>query len=160
MSELLYVITGLCLIVSIYRDRGKTKMALKKAWKSFANILPQFIGIVLFVGILLAFFDEEVISRYIGEGSGFLGIILSAVVGAVTLIPGFVAFPTASILLENGAGYMQTGAFISSLMMVGLVTFSVEKSYFNAKFAIVRNVSAFVFSIIVAFFIGAVFMYL
>lgn len=59
------------------------------------------------------------ISNIIGSDSGWLGVILAAIVGAVTLIPGFVAFPTAALLLEGGAGYMQIGAFISTLMILG-----------------------------------------
>jgi hypothetical protein len=75
---------------------------------------------------------------------------------AVTLIPGFVAFPTAAMLLQGGAGYMQIGAFISTLMMVGVVTIPVEIKYFGKRLTISRNVLAFIFSFFVAFVIGMV----
>ncbi|MFA6905496.1 MAG: permease, partial [Sphaerochaeta sp.] len=74
----------------------------------------------------------------------------------VTLIPGFVAFPTAALLVNGGAGYMQIGAFISTLMMVGIVTLPVEMQYFGKKLALYRNALAFVFSFLVAFVIGQV----
>jgi hypothetical protein len=77
--------------------------------------------------------NAEVISKIIGADSGWFGVILAAIVGAVTLIPGFVAFPTAAMLLQGGAGYMQIGAFISTLMMVGIVTMPVEIKYFGKK---------------------------
>jgi uncharacterized membrane protein YraQ (UPF0718 family) len=67
-----------------------------------------------------------------------------------------VAFPTASILLENGAGYMQVAAFISTLMMVGIVTLPIEVKYFGKRLAIFRNLMAFFFSFIVAYIIGIV----
>jgi len=51
---------------------------------------------------------------------------------------------------------MQIGAFVSSLMMVGVVTFPVEKRFFGTKFTILRNVLAFLFSIVVALAIGYV----
>jgi len=72
------------------------------------------------------------------------------------LIPGFIAFPTAALLLENGAGYMQIAAFISSLMMVGIVTLPMEFKYFGKKISIVRNILAFLFSFLVAFVISKV----
>jgi len=97
-----------------------------------------------------------VISRIIGSGSGWLGVMLAAVVGAITLIPGFVAFPMAAMLLQGGAGYMQIGAFISTLMMVGVVTMPVEIKYFGKKLTILRNVLAFIFSFVVAYVIGLV----
>ena len=49
----------------------------------------------------------------------------------------------------------QIAAFISTLMMVGIVTMPVEISYFGKKATIVRNVAAFGFSFIVALVMGA-----
>ncbi|MFU0831318.1 MAG: Permease [Oscillospiraceae bacterium] len=155
-TYLLYGVTVLLLAVSFFKDKQKTKKALKKGWKAFENILPQFLVIILLVGILLAVLNTEVISKIIGSGSGWLGVILAAVIGAITLIPGFVAFPTAAMLLQSGAGYMQIGAFVSALMMVGVVTIPVEIKYFGKKLTIFRNVLAFLFSFIVAYIIRLV----
>ena len=155
-NYILYVVTILLLVLSILKDKQKTRNALKKAWKAFDNILPEFLGIILLVGLLLAILDPEVISSIIGAKSGWLGVVLSAIVGSITLIPGFVAFPTAAMLLQNGAGYMQIGAFVSSLMMVGVVTAPVEIKYFGKRLTVMRNVLAFLFSFIVAFIIGKV----
>lgn len=152
----LYLVTVLLLIVSYSKDKQKTKKALRKAWKSFENILPQFLGVIMLVGIILSLFNAEVISKIIGEQSGWFGVIISAIVGALTLIPGFVAFPTAAMLLQSGAGYMQIGAFISTLMMVGVVTAPVEIKYFGKTLTIARNILAFIFSFVVAFIIGKV----
>ncbi len=123
---------------------------------AFQNIMPQFLVVILLVGILLAVLNTEVISKLIGSSSGWLGIVLAALIGAVTLIPGFVAFPTAAMLLQSGAGYMQIGAFVSTLMMVGIVTMPVEIKYFGKRLTILRNVIAFFFSFIVAYIIGMV----
>lgn len=155
-TYILYGVTVLFLVISFFKDKKKTKMSLKKAWKAFENILPQFLVVMLLVGVLLAVLNTEVISKIIGSGSGWLGVVLAALVGAVTLIPGFVAFPTAAMLLQGGAGYMQISAFVSALMMVGVVTMPVEIKYFGKRLTILRNVLAFVFSFIVAYVIGMV----
>ncbi|MBK5263157.1 MAG: permease [Peptostreptococcaceae bacterium] len=131
-------------------------MALKKAWKAFENILPEFLVVILMVGFLLAIVNPDVISKLIGSNSGWLGVMLAAIVGAVTLIPGFVAFPMAALLLQGGAGYMQIGAFVSTLMMVGIITMPVEIKYFGKKLTILRNVLAFIFSFLVAYVISLV----
>jgi uncharacterized membrane protein YraQ (UPF0718 family) len=153
---ILYGAALLLLAISFFKDKQKTKMSLKKAWKSFENIMPQFLVVILLVGILLAVLNTEVISKLIGSNSGWLGVVLAALIGAVTLIPGFVAFPTAAMLLQSGAGYMQIGAFVSTLMMVGIVTMPVEMKYFGKRLTILRNVLAFFFSFIVAYIIGTV----
>lgn len=155
-NYILYIITILLLLISYYKDKRKTIMALKKAWKAFENILPEFLTVIMFVGVLLAVLNPEVISKIIGTNSGWFGVVIAAIVGAITLIPGFVAFPTAEMLLQNGAGYMQIGAFISTLMMVGVITMPVEFKYFGKKLTVLRNVFAFIFSFIVAYIIGKV----
>lgn len=155
-TYLLYGVTAILLLISFIKDKKKTQKSLKKAWKSFENILPQFLVVILFVGVLLSVLNAEMISKVIGSSSGWLGVILAAIVGAITLIPGFVAFPTAAMLLQNGAGYMQIAAFVSTLMMVGVVTIPVEIKYFGKKLTILRNAIAFAFSFLIAFIIGMV----
>ncbi len=154
MNAGLYALTLVLLLLSYIKDKKKTKMAIKKAWKAFENILPEFLVVILFVGILIAVINPEIISKMIGSDSGWLGVILASIVGSITLIPGFVAFPTAAMLLEGGAGYMQIGAFISTLMMVGVVTLPVEMKYFGKKITFMRNILAFIFSFFVAGIIG------
>lgn len=104
-TYILYGVTILLLAFSFFKDKKKTKISLKKAWKAFENILPEFLVVILLVGVLLAVLNTEVISKIIGAGSGWLGVLLAAIIGAITLIPGFVAFPTAAMLLKSGAGY-------------------------------------------------------
>ncbi len=148
---------GLALVflsISFVKDRKKTLTALKKAWKSFENILPQFLVVILVIGVMLAVLNPEVISKLIGADSGWYGTIIAALIGAITLIPAFVAFPTAAMLLDAGAGLMQIAAFVSSLMMVGVVTMPIEIKYFGKKLTIIRNLLAFVFSFVVALIIS------
>lgn len=155
-TYILYGTTAALLVVSVAKDRKKTLMALKKAWKAFENILPQFLAIILLIGVMLSVLDAETISRYIGASSGWAGILAAALIGSITLIPGFVAFPLASALLHNGAGLTQIAVFVSTLMMVGIVTMPVEMKYFGKRATFTRNALAFVFSLIVALVIGGV----
>jgi len=62
----------------------------------------------------------------------------------------------AAILLENGAGYMQLSAFVSTLTMVGVITLPLEIRFFGKKFTILRNSLAFALSFVVAFVISKV----
>lgn len=140
--------------MSFFKSREKTLLALKKAWRSFENILPQFLSILLIVGFMLTVLTPEQISSLIGDKTGWIGVMIAAVIGSVTLIPGFVAFPLAATLLHSGAGVMQVAVFISTLMMVGIVTLPLEISFFGKKAALIRNGMALLFSLSVAFVMG------
>ncbi len=155
-TYIFYGIAVLALIISFRKDNQKTRTALKKAWKSLENILPQLLTMIILVSILLAFVNTDVITSVIGRESRWLGVLISALVGAITMIPPFVAFPTAAMLLKAGAGYMQIGAFVSTLMMVGIVTIPVEMKYFSRRLTFLRNIFAFIFSFVVAFMIQGV----
>ncbi|MDQ1251651.1 MAG: hypothetical protein QG646_759 [Euryarchaeota archaeon] len=147
-SIYLYFLALLFLLISYLKDRQKTKMALFKAWKSFSNLIPEIVSVMMFAGIILAILNPNTISKLIGAESGFFGILLSLIAGSVALIPGFVAFPLGAALLEEGAGYAQIAAFVSSLMAVGIVTLPLEIKYFNKRIAILRNAFALIVSFI------------
>lgn len=155
-SNILYILAVTLLLISLVKDKHKTKKALIKSWKAFTNLLPQLLAIFVFVGILLTLVDSATISKLLGEKSGLIGVLLASVLGSITLMPGFVAFPLAANLLENGAGYVQMAVFISTLMMVGIATLPLESKYFGRKIALIRNGLAFLFSFVVAMVIGGV----
>ena len=155
-TYILYALAIVGLAISFFKDRQKTKMALKKAWKAFENILPQLLTIFLIIAFALAIFPPETIRKLLGSESGFLGILAAALIGSVTLMPGFVAFPLAAALLKSGAGYMQLAAFVSTLMMVGIITIPIEKKTFGLRATLTRNGAAFLYSFVVAVVMGVV----
>ena len=109
----------------------------------------------MLIGIILAVLDRETISRLLGAESGAAGMAVAAAVGSVTLIPGFIAFPLASSLLSSGAGYGQTAMFLTTLMMVGIVTLPLESTFFGRRLAVLRNVLAFVYAVVSSVILGA-----
>lgn len=141
-------------MVSFIKDRRKTLLSLKKAWKMFAGVLPQFVAILLLVGVALAVLSPETIKRMIGEETGFTGMLLTSFVGAITVVPVMIAFPIVAELLKNGAGIIQVAVFVSTLTTVGIVTIPMEIKYLGKKIAVLRNVLAFVFSFITAYLVG------
>ena len=152
----LYSLAFILLSISFFKDKKKTILSLRKAWKMFINVLPQFIAILLFVGLLLAIITPEIIQRIIGTESGFLGMLISSLLGTITFVPVIIVFPIAAELMNNGAGIMQIAVFISTLTMVGLVTLPMETKYFGKKVAILRNLFAYLLSFATAFIVGVI----
>lgn len=155
-TYILYALAIIGLAISFFKDRQKTKAALMKAWRSFESILPQVLVIFLIIGFAIAIFPPETIRKLLGAESGILGVIAAALLGSVTLMPGFVAFPLAAALLKSGAGYMQLAAFVSTLMMVGVVTIPIERKTFGMRATLTRNIAAFFYSLVVAVVMGVV----
>ncbi len=153
-SIILYSAAIIWLIISFYKDRSRAERALKKAWRSFENILPSMLSILLIVGLILSVVDEGVISEMIGESSGVRGMVIAAAIGCITLIPGYVALPLAASLIQAGAGYAQAAVFISTLMMVGLATIPLESRYFGRRIAFKRNFLSLITAVITSVILG------
>ncbi len=152
-----FYVTGILLLLSFLLDRAKTKKALLIAYKRILVISPSFVIMLIFVSIILFLFPQEKIIQYLDSGYHTVNVILAALVGSVTIMPGFVAFPLAGILRSSGISYMIIASFTTTLMMVGTVTFPVELTYFGKKVALIRNIISFIIAIIVALLIGIYF---
>jgi uncharacterized membrane protein YraQ (UPF0718 family) len=154
---ILYIVTGLALAASLMVSRQKTVGALRIAVRRFANILPAFLTMLVLVSIVLFLIPDEVIIRYLGTDARYAAVISAAVLGSITLMPGFIAFPLAGVLLEKGVLYMVLSSFTTTLMMVGVLTYPVEKAYFGTKVTIIRNTVSLLIALAVAMMTGIFF---
>lgn len=145
-----------CLAVAFFRDRTRCLHALAIAARSFLKILPMALAVVVLVGLLLGFVPEGLISRTIGRGSGLIGILIAAAVGAVLYIPSIVAFPLAGSLVNHGASVGAVAAFITALTMVGLVTLSLEVELLGKGLALSRNAMSLVLAVAIALIMGLI----
>ena len=152
----LWGITGLTFIASLVKDKQKTFNSMKMAKGMMKNMVGQIIGILLLIGLILTFIPPEVIKSTLGESNTFISTIVSALAGSITLIPAFVAFPLVGSLVDAGASIIPAVAFLTTLTMVGLVTFPLEKREFGLKFATIRNIFSFVFAIMIALVMGVI----
>lgn len=153
---ILYILAFTFLTYSYIRDKQKTRTALIKSWKAFINLLPALAGVLALVGLVLTVLSPDLISKVLGQNTGFWGMIITSLVGAVTLIPAFVAFPMAASLLNSGAGIMQIAVFVSTLTMVGTVTAPMEAKYFGWRVTLLRNGFSYLVSFAAAIIIGVV----
>jgi uncharacterized membrane protein YraQ (UPF0718 family) len=145
------------LIVSFKADRDKTWKALRIAVKKFVNILPVIGVMLMLVSILVCVVSDEIILKYLGNNNRYLAVSLASIFGSVSIMPGFVAFPLCGILLKQGVPYMVLSAFTTTLMMVGVATYPLEKSYLGHKVAILRNLGGFVIAWVIAITTGIFF---
>lgn len=152
--KLLIIITSIGLLFSFFADRKKTFTGIKKGINMFLKMLPAFLSIIMLVSVVLYLIPQEVMLKYLGHDSGIFGYLFAAIIGSVAMIPGFIAYPVAGMLVKSGVGYPVLAIFITTLMMVGIVTIPLEKKYFGLKVAILRNSLSFVGALVIGSLIG------
>ena len=128
---------------------NKLKDALIKSVKSLWQTLPMLIGMILLISLanvlipktfyLTVFRDNIFLDPFVGS---FIGSILAG--SPVT------SYIVGGELLKQGISLVAVTAFLVAWVTVGMVQMPAESIMLGKKFAIVRNITAFLFSIIVA----------
>ncbi len=139
---------------SIIKDKKRTISAIRMSSGMMKHMAGEIMAILFLIGIILTFIPPEIIKQYAGQSNYLITTVVFALIGSITLIPAFVAFPLAGSLVTAGASIVPVVAFLTTLTMVGVVTFPLEKQEFGAKFTLIRNSLSFVFAIIIALAMG------
>ncbi|MCF7942505.1 MAG: permease [Spirochaetia bacterium] len=153
---IIYTLLAGCLIASWVMSREKTIKASKMALKVLVKTMPSLLAVLGLVGLTLGILSPQTISSLIGTEAGPLGTIIAAVLGAITLIPSLVAFPLAGSLLRAGASVMTISAFVTTLVMVGVVTAPMEIAYLGRRFTLLRNLLSFAAAFLIALLMGVI----
>ena len=149
------------LSASILRTRQEKDLdGVQEGVEDVQECSVPFLNILILISVVLYFIPPVVISHYLGANSGVLGFSIAAVVGSVTLIPGFISYPIAAGLIQQGASYAVVATFMTTLMMVGVVTLPLEIRYFGKRVAITRNVLNFMAAVIIGLVVGLILVFM
>ena len=144
----------ICLALSFLVDRRKTYLGCQRGLAMFLTILPTLLLVIALVSIFLYLFPKEVLASTLGAKSGFLGVLIAALLGSIALIPPFIAFPLGRILLDQGIPATTVAVFITTLIMVGFLTLPLEIKFLGKKAALLRNFFSFAGALIIGLLVG------
>ncbi|MFZ2456060.1 MAG: permease [Candidatus Altiarchaeia archaeon] len=147
-------VTLLSLVVSFFLDRDKTVKGMRIGIKMFFSILNPYLNILILISVVMFFLSDSLVVKYLGPDSGIMGLVVAALIGSIALIPAFVTYPVASRLLSQGATYSVVAVFMSTLMLVGVLTLPLEIKYFGRKAALWRNALNFLASLAIGLLTG------
>jgi uncharacterized membrane protein YraQ (UPF0718 family) len=152
----LYIVTGIAVVISFFFDKEKTFKGIKVGFKKLKKTLPSYLFLLMIISFVLLL-SEDLIVEYLGQDNVFLGLLFSLGIGSITMMPGFIAYPLARVLLNRGVTYMVITGFVTSLMLVGVVTYPLEKEYMGKKATILRNIMSFFVAMGIALIAGLIY---
>ena len=129
--------------------------AINKAAKSLVNIFPYFIGIVLLMSIINVSVPRSFYS-HIFTKNPILDPLIGAAIGSISAGNPIISYIISGELLHQGVSLTAVTAFVLSWVSVGVIQMPAECAILGKKFAIYRNISSFIFAIIIAVIIGAI----
>jgi len=130
-------------------DFSKLKDALQKAGKALWNAVPILLGVILLVSLTNVLVPKSVFALLF-RGNYFTDSIIGGALGSILAGNPITSYILGGELLEQGVSLLAVTAFIVAWVTVGIVQLPAESILLGKRFAIIRNITAFIFSIIVA----------
>ncbi len=125
--------------------RQSALKAAKGLWMSAPMILGTILLVSLISAIVPGLFYTSVFSK-----NEFLDSFIGILIGSVSAGNPITSYIFGGEMLNQGVGLTAVTAFIVSWVTVGLIQLPAESAILGKKFTLIRNLIAFVFSIIVA----------
>ncbi|UCF62258.1 MAG: permease [Anaerolineaceae bacterium] len=128
----------LAVIAWVQGGAEKTLEGLVNGGRTLLSVTPLLLAAFLLAGLVQVLVSREVIERWLGSRSGWRGILLACLAGA--LIPGgpYVYYPLAGALLHSGAGIGALMAFVIAKNLWSVTRLPFEFALLGSHLTLVR----------------------
>lgn len=138
------------IILFAFPDIGMKSMnlTLKNTFEMLSIIPPIFI----LLGLLDVWVKRETMVKYMGDGSGFIGVMLAFFIGSAAAGPLYAAFPVAGVLLKKGSKLSNVLIMLGAWSTTKIPLLLFEASSMGVKFTGLRLVLDLFGIVIIAYF--------
>ncbi|NOZ79754.1 MAG: hypothetical protein GXP48_11365 [Acidobacteria bacterium] len=123
-------------------------IALKKTGKALIQALPILAGVLTLVSLAVANIPKTWYARLFTNTP--LDPVIGAAAGSVAAGNPLTSYIIGGELLRRGVSLLAVIAFLMAWVTVGFVQLPAEAMFLGRRFAVTRNVTAFVLAIVVA----------
>ncbi len=124
------------LVVILYPDIGFNSILVTRnnILEMFSVIPPIFI----LIGLFDVWIDREVLIKYMGKGSGAVGVLIALFIGSAAAGPLYAAFPVAGILMKKGCKLSNVFIMLGAWSTTKIPLLLFEVSSMGVKFTLIR----------------------
>ncbi len=148
------MLTALMILNFIDAETGK------KATETFRFSIKEVLIIIPPIFVLMGMLDvwvpKEIMTKYMGEGSGLKGILLSIFIGSAAAGPLYGAFPVALIFMKKGVKFSNVIILMGAWSTTKIPMFLFEMGSLGKKFALIRLVLSITTIIVIAYTISSI----
>lgn len=133
-----FFILALINIIIFILNPSLGQNAFKSTWKNTIEMLKIIPPIFVLLGLLDVWIQRETMVKYMGEGSGFVGILISFLLGSAAAGPLYAAFPVAGVFLKKGVKFSNVLIMLGAWSTTKIPLLLFEASSMGLKFTILR----------------------
>jgi uncharacterized membrane protein YraQ (UPF0718 family) len=127
----------------------KLKKANYRALKSLSKMVPTLLGVLLLISMMRVFIPKTFYSKMF-IWNMFFDSVIGSIVGSVSIGSPVTGYILGAGFLKEGISLVAVTAFLVAWVTVGLIQLPLESTMMGKRFAIVRNLVAFLMSFVVA----------
>lgn len=124
---------------------SKAIEGIKSAGNTLSQIWLLLLIAIAVAGMIQVLIPKEIVSEYLGHGSGFKGIALGWLIGSVISGAPYVCLPLGASLLKSGADITPIMTLILSSMVVAITRVPYEIAFVGWKFSLLRVLACLLF---------------
>lgn len=137
--RMFFLLAMIQIAILIFRpELGKESLLI--TWENTLDMMSVMPPIFILLGLIDVWVKKETMIKYMGEGSGIVGILLAFFIGSAAAGPLYGAFPVAAVLIKKGSKlsnvFIMLGAW--STTKIPLILF--EATSMGFRFTVLRFV--------------------
>ena len=145
-TVVMFILALALFILAMLQGEGKHITGLKAAWRYTIEILPLLIFALIVAGLVQTLIPRDLISTWVGDESGFRGILIGSVAGALTPGGPYVSLPIAAGLLKTGASIPTMVAFVTGWALMSVARLPLEVGIMGWRFTLIHMLSVIIFA--------------
>jgi uncharacterized membrane protein YraQ (UPF0718 family) len=144
--------------IAYFNGQVQDATFLNRPLRMTVEIIPLLLFAFIIAGMIQIILPRETLVRWIGEESGFRGLLIGSVAGGLTLGGPYVSLPVCAGLLRAGSGIGTMVAFLTGWSLLGISRIPMEIAILGWKFWLIRIASTFFFPPIAGFLAHVMFV--
>jgi uncharacterized membrane protein YraQ (UPF0718 family) len=145
-TVVMFIIAVVLFVIALLQGEGKHVTGLKSAWNMTVQILPLLVFAFIIAGLVQVLLPRDLISTWVGDESGFRGILIGSIAGALTPGGPYVSLPIAAGLLKTGASIPTMVAFVTGWALLSVARLPLELGIMGWRFTLIHMLSVIIFA--------------
>jgi len=131
------------------KDNNSIKQSAQKAIKGLWVAFPMIFGTVLLISLISVLISKSFYMAVFSKNV-FLDSVVGSLVGSISAGNPITSYIFGGEMLIQGVGLIAVTAFLVAWVTVGIIQLPAESAILGKRFALLRNITAFVLAIVVA----------
>jgi uncharacterized membrane protein YraQ (UPF0718 family) len=147
LNIVIYAIAAALAVIGYFQGEDRHILGIREGVRMLLVSLLPLLGALLVAGYIRVLLPESVIRAWLGEESGYKGILAGYVAGTVTVGGPFISFPIAASLYHAGASVTTVTTYITAWALWGGGIIFYELSILGPRLFTIRIIASILFPI-------------